>query len=43
MDGKDRWYDNDDVISFDEVDGYTVEEGAKPASFADLAQAESRF
>lgn len=43
VDGKDRWYDNDDVISFDEVDGYTVEEGAKPASFADLAQAESRF
>ena len=43
VDGKDRWYDNEDVIGFDEADGYSVEEGANPACFADLAQAESRF
>ena len=42
-DGRERWFHNDDVSSFDEVDGYTVKKGATPASFADLAQAESRF
>ena len=43
VDGADRWFCNEDIASFDELDGYTVEEGAKPASFGDLAQAESRF
>tara|TARA_R100001129_G_scaffold22811_1_gene14372 strand:+ start:1567 stop:1917 length:351 start_codon:yes stop_codon:yes gene_type:complete len=42
-DGRERWFHNDDVSSFDEVDGYTVKKGATPASFADLAQAESPF
>ena len=42
-DGRDRWFHNDDVSSFDEMDGYTVKKDATPASFADLAQAESRF
>ena len=42
-DGRDRWFHNEDVSSFDEVDGYTVKKGATPASFADLAQAESPF
>lgn len=47
---KERWYHNDDVgigsnpyASSDEEEGYAVQQGSKPASFADLAQAESRF
>tara|TARA_Y100001963_G_scaffold131498_1_gene189003 strand:- start:5 stop:334 length:330 start_codon:yes stop_codon:yes gene_type:complete len=43
VDGKDRWYDNDDVIYVDDTEEYTVTPDATPASFADLAQAESRF
>ena len=42
-DGRERWFHNEDVSSFDEVDGYTVKKDATPASFADLAQAESPF
>ncbi len=44
--GKDRWYELDDVTFADpqNIDTYAVSnEGATPASFADLAQAESRF
>ena len=43
VDGKDRWYDNDDVIYVDDTEEYCVTPDATPASFADLAQAESRF
>tara|TARA_R100000664_G_C2754082_1_gene141602 strand:+ start:1443 stop:1772 length:330 start_codon:yes stop_codon:yes gene_type:complete len=43
VDGKDRWYDNDDVIYVDDTEEYSVTPDATPASFADLAQAESRF
>ena len=39
-DGCHRWFHNEDVSSFD---CYTVKKGAAPASFADLAQAESPF
>ena len=49
-DGKDKWYHNADVgigsnpyASFDEEEGYAAQQGSEPASFADLAQAESRF
>ena len=42
VDGKDRWYDNDDVIYVDDTEEYTVTPDATPASFADLAQAASR-
>ena len=42
-DGRERWFHNDDVSNFDEVNGYTVKKGSTPASFADLAQAESSF
>tara|TARA_R100000664_G_C2692738_1_gene96175 strand:- start:151 stop:504 length:354 start_codon:yes stop_codon:yes gene_type:complete len=47
---KERWYHNDEVgigsnpyASSDEEEGYAVQQGSKPASFADLAQAESPF
>ena len=43
VEGKERWYDNDDVIYVDDTEEYTVTPDATPASFADLAQAESRF
>ena len=43
IDGRDRWYDLADVVSFDEEQGYIAKQGATPASFAELAQAESRF
>ena len=50
VEGKERWYHNDEVgigsnpyASFDEEEGYAVQQGSKPASFADLAQAESPF
>ena len=46
VDGKDRWYELDDVTFADpqSIDTYAVpNEGATPASFADLSQAESRF
>lgn len=44
VDGKERWYHNDDVgLHTHWTDPCPVIEGTPPASFADLAQAESRF
>ena len=44
VDGKRRWYHNDDVgLHTHWTDSSPIEEGTPPASFADLAQAESRF
>ena len=44
VEGKERWYHNDDVgLHTHWTAPCPVEEGTPPASFADLAQAESPF
>ena len=43
-DGRDRWFHNDDIqVMADGWEPAVAKENASPASFGDLAQAESRF